>query len=97
MFKAAWAKGRALTLEQAIALAEQVTASQPTIQLPAGLTEREVEVLRWLTKGLADAEIAEQLVVSRRTVHAHLRSIYSKLDVTTRSAATRAAMELKLV
>lgn len=97
MFKAAWAKGRALTLEQAIALAEQVTASQPTIQLPAGLTEREVEVLRWLTKGLTDAEIAEQLVVSRRTVHAHLRSIYSKLDVTTRSAATRAAMELKLV
>lgn len=62
----------------------------------AGLTEREVEVLRWLARGLSNQAIADQLVLSRRTVHAHLRSIYSKLNVTTRSAATRAAIELKL-
>ena len=44
-------------------------------------------------QGLTDAEVAEQLVVSIRTVHAHLRSIYRKLDVHTRSAATRYALE----
>mgnify|MGYP006372880773 CR=1 FL=1 len=43
--------------------------------------------------GHTDAEVAEQLVVSLRTVHAHLRSVYRKLDVHTRSAATRYALE----
>ncbi len=66
-------------------------------EYPAGLTEREVEVLRWLARGLTNQEIAGKLVLSRRTVHAHLRSIYGKLDVTTRSAATRAAIENKIV
>jgi DNA-binding NarL/FixJ family response regulator len=47
--------------------------------------------------GLSNQEIAKQLVLSERTVHAHLRSIFSKLDVTTRSAATRVAMEHKMV
>lgn len=64
---------------------------------PAGLTEREVEVLRLLARGLTDQEIAGELVLSRRTVHAHLRSIYNKLDVTTRTAAARAAAENKIV
>jgi predicted ATPase/DNA-binding CsgD family transcriptional regulator len=64
---------------------------------PFGLTPREVEVLRLVTRGLTYAQIAEQLVVSPRTVDAHLRSIYSKLGVTSRSAATRCAIEHKLV
>jgi DNA-binding NarL/FixJ family response regulator len=46
-----------------------------------------------VSTGLTDAEVAEQLVLSIRTVHAHLRSIYRKLDVHTRSAATRYAVE----
>jgi DNA-binding NarL/FixJ family response regulator len=41
--------------------------------------------------------VAERLVVSIRTVHAHLRSIYRKLDVRTRSAATRYAVDHRLV
>jgi DNA-binding NarL/FixJ family response regulator len=63
----------------------------------AGLTDREVEVLRLLTLGLVNSEIAKRLVLSTRTVHAHVRSIFIKLDVTTRSAAAREATRLHLV
>jgi ATP/maltotriose-dependent transcriptional regulator MalT len=59
----------------------------------AGLTAREVEVLRLVAEGLTDAQVAERLVLSRRTVHAHLGSIYGKLGVNSRSAATRFAVE----
>jgi DNA-binding NarL/FixJ family response regulator len=57
------------------------------------LTAREVEVLRLLAAGLTNKDIAERLVLSHRTVQAHLYRIFSKLDVTTRSAATRYALE----
>jgi DNA-binding NarL/FixJ family response regulator len=58
-----------------------------------GLTEREVEVLRAVAQGLTDIQVAEQLVISHRIVHSHLNSIYSKLGITSRSAATRYAIE----
>jgi ATP/maltotriose-dependent transcriptional regulator MalT len=64
---------------------------------PHNLTRREVEVLQLIAEGLADAQVADRLVLSTRTVQAHLRSIYSKLDITTRSAATRYALEHGLV
>jgi DNA-binding CsgD family transcriptional regulator len=111
-FNAAWEAGQQMTLEQVIAEAERLTAdpqvplahpatplsigSQTPMAHPAGLTAREVEVLRWLAQGLTDAQIAETLVVSPRTVNSHLRSIFSKLDVTTRTAAARRASELNL-
>ncbi|MEO6797478.1 MAG: response regulator transcription factor [Candidatus Dormibacter sp.] len=57
------------------------------------LTRRQVEVLRLLAKGLTDAQIADQLFLSRRTVHAHLREIFRRLEVPNRSAATRYAVE----
>jgi DNA-binding NarL/FixJ family response regulator len=60
---------------------------------PAGLTGREVEVLRLVASGLTNAQIGEKLIVSPLTVNAHLRSIYRKLDVTSRAAATRYALE----
>ena len=60
---------------------------------PAGLTAREVEVLRLVALGLSDAQVAERLFVSRPTVKAHLRSIYAKLDVPSRTAAARVAAE----
>ena len=60
---------------------------------PEDLTARELEVLALVADGLTDAEVAERLVVSIRTVHAHLRSIYRKIDVRSRSAATRYALE----
>jgi DNA-binding NarL/FixJ family response regulator len=63
----------------------------------AGLTPREMDVLRLLAQGLTSAQIAEQLVIGLVTVNSHVRSIYSKLGVTSRSAATRYAIEHHLV
>jgi len=57
------------------------------------LTRRQLEVLRLLARGWTNAQIAEELFVSRRTVHAHLREIFRKLRVSNRSAATRYAIE----
>lgn len=65
--------------------------------LPSGLTPRETEVLKLVATGLTTFKIAEELMVSPLTIQAHLRSIYSKLEVTSRSAATRYAIENKLV
>jgi len=64
---------------------------------PAELTAREVEVLRLVAQGLSDAQVAEQLVISPRTVNWHLTSIYSKLGVSSRAAATRYAIEHQMV
>ena len=64
---------------------------------PAGLTKREAEVLRLIARGLSNGEIAEQLVISLATVNSYLRAIYSKLGVSSRSAATRYAIEHTLV
>jgi DNA-binding NarL/FixJ family response regulator len=54
-------------------------------------------VLRLVVGGLTNRKVAEQLRLSPRTVDAHLRSIYGKLGVTTRSAATRYALERNLL
>lgn len=64
---------------------------------PFGLTAREIEVLRLVALGLTYAQIAEKLIISPRTADAHLRSIYGKLGVTSRHAATRYAIDHKLV
>ena len=58
-----------------------------------GLTAREVEILQRVTSGLTNRQLAEELGVSTRTVDAHLRSVYAKLGVKSRSAATRYAIE----
>ena len=72
-------------------------AADAATEFPAGLTAREVDVLRLVAVGLSDAEVAEQLFVSVRTVNAHLRSIYRKLDVRSRAAAGRFAQENDLL
>lgn len=59
----------------------------------SGLTTREKELLQLLAQGLSNKEIGEKLFISPRTVHAHVRSIYSKINVSSRSAATRFAVE----
>jgi DNA-binding NarL/FixJ family response regulator len=61
-----------------------------------GLTPREIDVLRLVAAGLTDAQIASKLVISPRTVGKHLQTIYEKLDLHSRSAATRWAMEHNL-
>ena len=58
-----------------------------------GLDGREVAVLRLLARGLTYEQIAAQLVISPRTVNRHLTSIYGKLDVSSRHAATLWALE----
>lgn len=55
------------------------------------LTPREAEVMRWLSFGKTDADIAAVLAISKRTVHKHLEHIYEKLGVETRTAAVMAA------
>jgi HD-GYP domain-containing protein (c-di-GMP phosphodiesterase class II) len=60
---------------------------------PAGLTDREVEVLALLSRGLTMREIAARLVVSPKTVDAHIQHIYAKLEVRTKSGARLFAME----
>jgi predicted ATPase/DNA-binding CsgD family transcriptional regulator len=64
---------------------------------PAGLTDREVEVLCLIARGWTDAQIAEHLVISPRTVNRHTTSLYSKLGVSSRAAATRYAFEHHLL
>ena len=54
---------------------------------PAGLSQREIEVLQQVAQGLSDREIAARLVLSRHTVHRHVHSILTKLDLPSRAAA----------
>ena len=63
---------------------------------PAGLTQREVEVLRLVARGMTDAEIAEKLYISPRTVSQHLRNCYNKLGVNNRAEAAVWAVEADL-
>jgi DNA-binding CsgD family transcriptional regulator/tetratricopeptide (TPR) repeat protein len=67
---------------------------QTTRENPAGLTRRELEVLGLVSAGLRDAEIAERLVLSERTVGHHVRSILRKLGVRNRTEASAAAARL---
>src|SRR6266700_1142908 len=108
-FAADWAEGRTMTPEQAFAAHRPATIPSPTLAKPSftpparlsptypdSLTAREVEVLRLLAQGLTDVQIAEQLIISPRTVNTHLTSIYGKIQVSSRSAATRYAIKHQL-
>ncbi len=112
-FNSMWLQGRRMTPEQAIAAREsvftqvsrkakrqQALSTSPTkqkVSYPLGLTPREVDVLRLVAQGLTDAEIAERLDISYRTVSTHLTSIYNKLGIHSRVAAVRFAVENRLV
>lgn len=105
-FASAWAEGRGMTFEQALAAADLAPRNRSPVHDAAQvsgpasterLTSREGDVLRLLAQGFTNREIAEQLVIGPSTVHAHLKSIYGKLGVTTRAAATRYALDHQLV
>ena len=103
------AVGGGITLAEALADVERAAAtSAPQVPpgaepprghpaakktYPGGLTAREVDVLRLVAQGLTDKEVAEALILSTRTVSTHLTSIYGKLQLSSRSAATRFVME----
>jgi HD-GYP domain-containing protein (c-di-GMP phosphodiesterase class II) len=63
----------------------------------AGLTDREIEVLRLLARGHSNRQMAAQLHVSERTIHHHIEHIYDKIDVSTRAGATLFAMHHNLL
>jgi predicted ATPase/DNA-binding CsgD family transcriptional regulator len=99
-FAREFAAGKRLTLDDLRTIPhppEPDSAAQAISASGASLTAREIEVLRLLAQDLSNPQIAEKLVVSRRTVDAHLRSIYDKLEVKSRDAAIRVAGEKRLI
>jgi DNA-binding CsgD family transcriptional regulator len=105
-FLAAWIEGRRMTAEEAMTFALAAAAAmqagthadeeeRSARAYPDDLTEREVEVLRLLAGGLSNREIADNLVISIRTVERHIANIYEKIGahgVTARVTATTYAV-----
>jgi predicted ATPase/DNA-binding CsgD family transcriptional regulator len=111
-FVVAWNEGRTKPLDQLLLSPEPsllsmssshqeiaVTSRQNVASLAPldVLTSRELEVLRLLAQGMTSGQIAQQLTITLMTVNSHVRSIYSKLGITSRSAATRYAFEQHIV
>ncbi|HEY8673685.1 MAG TPA: HD domain-containing phosphohydrolase [Candidatus Dormibacteraeota bacterium] len=71
--------------------------ARPVSEPPAGLTAREVEVLRMLARGMTNKQTAQQLEISPKTVGRHVESIYSKIGASTRAAAALFAVEHDLL
>lgn len=78
-------------------LTQMQPVRETAVATPFDLTPRELEILRLVAEGLTDPQVAERLIISKRTVSAHLHTIYSKLGVNTRAAATRIALENDLL
>jgi DNA-binding CsgD family transcriptional regulator len=93
-FATLWAQGRTMTPEQVLALREQEIALSPppatttsSVTYPAGLTAREVQVLRLVARGLTNTEIGEELGLSEKTIAHHLTHIFNKTTTENRAAA----------
>jgi DNA-binding CsgD family transcriptional regulator len=84
-FDAAWAEGSALSTEEAIAYAQRGRGERkrPTSGW-ASLTPAELDVVRLVSEGLGNNDIATRLFVSPRTVQSHLTHVYTKLGLTSR-------------
>ncbi len=88
----------------AMVIAEALAYEPPALEqpdardepAPSGLSPRELEVLRLLADGLTNAQIAQRLFISQRTASTHVRHIFDKLDVTSRSAAVAWAIRTGL-
>jgi DNA-binding NarL/FixJ family response regulator len=105
-FVAAMEHGRAMSLEEAVAEASAITTSRNSVTsaeemtdldfmgevADAGLTTRELEVLRLVAEGNTNAAIAEKLYISPRTASTHVGNILNKLGVSSRAGATRYAL-----
>jgi predicted ATPase/DNA-binding CsgD family transcriptional regulator len=105
-----WAHGQTLSPEDALAAEGRISISEPipgalstttklpfSLSSPTILTRREIEVLRLLAQGMTNKQITDQLMISMSTVNTHVQSIYSKLGIASRSAATRYAIEHHLM
>jgi DNA-binding NarL/FixJ family response regulator len=80
---------------RAVLAAAEQTAPAPV--RPSGLTDREIEVLRLVARGLTNKEIASKLEISPKTAGHHVEHVFEKLGVRTRAAATMVAMQRGLV
>ncbi len=75
----------------------RLRAPSPASTAPAGLTTRELQVLRLVATGRTNRAIADELHLSEKTVARHISNIFNKLDVPSRAAATAYAFEHRLV
>jgi HD-GYP domain-containing protein (c-di-GMP phosphodiesterase class II) len=91
------AKEGALDPVMVTAVAETVGQATPTLDRPAGLTEREAEVVGLVARGLRTKQIAVELDVSPKTVDRHIQNSYRKIGVSSRAGATLFATENGLV
>jgi DNA-binding NarL/FixJ family response regulator len=70
----------------------QVDRIAPELTGPGGLSPRELDVLRLVSAGRTDQQIADELFIARRTVTSHVTSILNKLGVDTRTGASALAI-----
>jgi predicted ATPase/DNA-binding CsgD family transcriptional regulator len=98
-FTTLWAEGRTMTPEQVLASSKQEVAQPPTAiaaisasSNPAGLTTREMQVLRLVVRGFTNSVIAEELGLSEKTIAHHLTHIFSKTDSENRASAAAYAI-----
>jgi HD-GYP domain-containing protein (c-di-GMP phosphodiesterase class II) len=92
------ARAGRLAAEAVDAVLESVgERAAPVVGAPAGLTARELDVLRLLARGLTNKQTGQQLDISPKTVGRHVESIYSKIGASTRAAAALFAVEHDLL
>ena len=99
-FEATLDEGRTMSFEQAIEyVLEEPTAPQDdaAAAAQAGLTKRELEVLRLIAGGMSNQEIAAEFVLSEHTVHRHVANVLAKLGVSSRTAAVAQAARVDLL
>ena len=92
LFQEAGLRGQALAVQTQLAQLPERSSSRGAQSLPAGLSSREVEVLRLVVMGKSNRQIAEALVLSEKTVINHLTSIFNKTGTDNRAAATAFAI-----
>ena len=71
--------------------------SKPIIELPEALTERQIKILKLVSQGFSSKEISEKLNISYYTVTTHIKNIYNKLQVNSRTEALHEALKLGLL
>jgi DNA-binding NarL/FixJ family response regulator len=94
-FARCWEAGQAMTQVDIVAEATALRAAIPAAPAPtvaAGLSARELEILRRMAAGLSNQQIADELFISLRTVTSHVTSVLGKLGVTSRTAAVAYAI-----